>query len=62
MNKTKLIALAIVAFLILVPFQFAFISFSQETQLLQAVCMAIVIIGSVYAAYIFNASGSSENH
>ncbi len=60
MNKNKIIALVIIAFLILVPFQFAFISFSMETQLLQVLTMAVVIIGSIVAILMFNKGESSH--
>ena len=60
MNKNKLIALAIIAFLIILPFQTAFIDFSVETQLLQALTMAVVIIGSIVAILMFNKGESSH--
>ena len=61
MSKNKLIALAIIVILIFTAFQTAFISFSVETQLLQAISMAVVIIGSVIAIMLFN-KGESSHH
>lgn len=60
MKKNKIIALAILAFLILVPFQWAYIDFSVESQLLQALMMAVVIIGAVVAIFIFNKGESAH--
>ncbi|MBL4593592.1 MAG: hypothetical protein JKX68_07240 [Flavobacteriales bacterium] len=60
MSKNKMIALAIIAFLILVPFQFSYLSFSVETQLVQALTMAVVIIGSIIAILMFNKGESSH--
>ena len=60
MNKNKLIALAIIAVLIVYPFQAGFISFSVETQLLQSLMMAVVIIGAVVAIIMFNKGESSH--
>ena len=60
MSKNKLIALAIIAFLIFVPFQWAFIDFTVESQLSQALTMAVVIIGSIVAILMFNKGESSH--
>ena len=60
MNKTKLIALAIIAVLIFVPFQWAYIDFSVESQLTQVLTMAMVIIGSMIAIFMFNKGESSH--
>ena len=64
MNKKKLIAVAIVLFLLLVPFQTAFISFTTEDALLQVLSMTLVILGSIYAVYLYNqgAEESGEHH
>ncbi|MGE0561756.1 MAG: hypothetical protein AB7O47_08065 [Flavobacteriales bacterium] len=64
MNKKKLIAVAIVAFLLLVPFQAAYISFDTSSQLLQVLSMTLVIIGAVYAVFLYNkgAEESGEHH
>ena len=60
MSKNKLIALAIIAFLIFVPFQWAFIDFSVESQLVQALTMAVTIIGMVVAILMFNKGESAH--
>ncbi len=60
MSKNKLIALAILAFLIFVPFQWSYIDFSVESQLSQALTMAVVIIGSIVAILMFNKGESSH--
>lgn len=64
MNKKKLIAVAIVAFLLLVPFQTAYISFSVESSLLQVLTMTLVVLGAVYAVFLFNqgAEESGDHH
>ncbi len=61
MNKSKLIALGILLVLIFTAFQTAYISFSVESQLLQALSMAVVIIGAVIAIVMFN-KGESSHH
>jgi hypothetical protein len=60
MNKNKLIALAILVVLLIYPFQEAFISFTVESQLLQSLMMALVIIGSIVAILLFNKGESSH--
>lgn len=60
MAKSKLIALGIIAVISFTFFQWGFIDFSLETQLLQAISMAIVIIGSVVAVILFNKGESSH--
>ncbi len=60
MNKNKIIALAIITFLIFVPFQFAFLNFTVETQLVQALTMAVVIVGAIVAILMFNKGESSH--
>ncbi len=62
MNKNKLIALAIVLFLILVPFQWAYIDFTVESQLSQVITMTIVIIGSIVAILMFNKKTGNDSH
>lgn len=62
MKKNKLIALAIVAFLILVPFQYGYIHFSQESELVQVLSMAVVILGSIYAIFLFNKDTGDAHH
>ena len=62
MNKNKLIALAIVLFLVFVPFQWAYIDFSVESQLSQVLTMAIVIVGSVIAILMFNKKTGNDSH
>lgn len=60
MAKNKLIALGILAVLVVTFFQWAFIDFSVESQLLQVISMAIVIIGAVVAIMLFNKGESSH--
>tara|TARA_B100000809_G_scaffold65945_1_gene62591 strand:+ start:4193 stop:4375 length:183 start_codon:yes stop_codon:yes gene_type:complete len=60
MAKNKLIALGILSVITFTFFQWAFIDFSVETQLLQALSMAAVIIGSVIAVVLFNKGESSH--
>lgn len=60
MKKNKIIALAILAFIIIVPFQWAYINFTVESQLLQAIMMAVVIIGAAVAIFIFNKGESTH--
>ena len=60
MAKSKLIALGILAVLVVTFFQWAFIDFSVESQLLQVISMAIVIIGAVVAIMLFNEGESSH--
>ncbi len=62
MNKKKLIAIAIIAFLVILPFQPAYISFSQDNEVLQALSMAVVIIGSIIAILMFNKGAEESNH
>ena len=60
MNKNKLIALGILAVIVFTVFQWGFIDFSVETQLIQALSMAVVIIGSIVAIMLFNKGESSH--
>ncbi len=60
MAKSKLIALGILAVIAFTFFQWAFIEFSVQTQLLQALSMAVTIIGSVVAVFLFNKGESSH--
>lgn len=62
MSKNKLIAIAVIAVLILLPFQWAYIDFSTESQLVQVLCMAVVIIGSIIAILMFNKKTGGESH
>lgn len=63
MSKNKLIALATIAVLIFVPFQWAYVDFSTESQLLQVLSMAVVVIGSIVAILMFNKkTGDSGSH
>ncbi|MBI2281544.1 MAG: hypothetical protein HYU68_12780 [Bacteroidetes bacterium] len=62
MNKNKLIALLIIAVIILLPFRSAFINFSVETQLLQALSMAVTIIGACIAILLYNKGAEQSNH
>ncbi len=62
MNKKKLIALAIVVFLILLPFRMAFINFTLESELIQVFAMTIVVLGSVVAILLFNQGAEETNH
>ena len=60
MDKNKLIALGILFVIVFTFFQWGYISFSVESQLIQALSMAVVIIGSVVAILIFNKGESSH--
>ncbi len=60
MNKKKLIAIAIIVFLILVPFQSAYINLSVENELIQVLSMTLVVLAAVYAIFLFN-KGSEES-
>lgn len=64
MGKNKLIALAIIIVLILVPFQWAFIDFDVESRLLQVISMTVVVIGSIIAILMFNKKepGGESHH
>jgi energy-converting hydrogenase Eha subunit C len=62
MKKNKIIALAIIAFLILVPFQWAYFDITVESQFIQAIAMAIVIIGAVIAIFMFNKDTGESSH
>jgi len=64
MNKNKLIALAIIAFLILIPFRMAFINFTIEGELIQALSMTLVVLGAVFAIFLYNkgAEQTNEHH
>ncbi|MGB0887988.1 MAG: hypothetical protein ACPGSL_07700 [Vicingaceae bacterium] len=60
MAKSKLIALGILAVIAFTFFQWAFIDFTVESQLLQALSMAVVIIGSIVSVILFNKGESSH--
>ena len=60
MNKNKLIALGILVVIVFTFFQWSYIDFTVESQLLQALSMAVVIIGSIVAIMLFNKGESSH--
>ncbi|PCJ00906.1 MAG: hypothetical protein COB15_02200 [Flavobacteriales bacterium] len=60
MAKSKIIALVILAIVVFTFFQWAFIGFSVETQLLQALSMAVTIIAVIVAIFLFNKGESSH--
>lgn len=62
MSKNKLIAITIIAVLLFLPFQWAYIDFSTESQLIQVLCMAVVIIGAIVAILMFNKKTGEESH
>ncbi len=63
MSKNKIISIVIILFLIFVPFQFAYVDFTVESQLTQVLTMAMVLIGSVVAILMFNKkSGDQAGH
>ncbi len=62
MNKKKLIAIAIIAVIILLPFQAAYITFSKDTRLLQVLSMTVAIIGAVVAILLYNKASEETNH
>lgn len=61
MNKKKMIALALVAFSILLPFRMAYINFTIESELIQVLAMTFVVFAAVVAVLIYN-KGSEEVH
>lgn len=61
MKKNRLIAVAIVVVLALLPFQPAYMNLSVEGELLQVFMMTIVIIGSIVAILMYN-KDTGENH
>jgi energy-converting hydrogenase Eha subunit C len=62
MKRNKIIALAIIAFLIIVPFQWAYFDITVDSQLVQAITMAIVILGAVIAIFMFNKDTGESSH
>jgi len=62
MNKNKLISLAILAVLIVLPFRAAYINLSVESELIQVFSMAIVIFGSMAAIFFYNKGAEESNH
>jgi hypothetical protein len=61
MKKNRLIAVAIVVVLALLPFQPAYMNLSVEGELLQVFMMTVVIVGSVIAILMYN-KDTGENH
>lgn len=61
MNKKKLIALGIIAFLILLPFRTAFINFTIESEFIQVLSMTLVVLGACAAIMIYNAGSEEES-
>lgn len=62
MKKNRLIAIAIIVVLALLPFQTGFMNFTVESELLQVFSMAIVIIGSIVAIYMYNKDTGESHH
>ncbi len=62
MKKNRLIAVAIVVVLALLPFQPAYMNLSVENELLQVFMMSVVIIGSVIAIYMYNKDTGESHH
>ena len=62
MKKNRLIAIAIVVVLALLPFQPAFMNLSVEGELLQVFMMAVVIIGAVVAILMYNKDTGETHH
>ncbi len=60
MAKSKLIALGILTVIVFTFFQWAFIDFSVESQLLQALSMAVTVIGSIVSVFLFNKGESAH--
>ena len=60
MAKNKLIALGIITVITFTVFQWGFIDFSVQTEFMQALSMATVIIGSIVAIFMFNKDSSSS--
>jgi hypothetical protein len=61
MKKNKLIAIAIILVLFTAPFHYAYLSIEGNGGIVQALCMGLIIIGSVAAILIFNKE-TSEAH
>ena len=62
MNKKKLIALAIVVVLILLPFRTTYITLSMDSHFLQAISMAVLIIGAIVAIMMYNQGSEEDAH
>jgi hypothetical protein len=62
MKKNRLIAVAIVVVLALLPFQPAYMNLSVEGELLQVLMMTVVIIGSVVAILMYNKDTGESHH
>ena len=60
MAKNKLIALAILLVIVFTFFQWGFIDFTVESQFLQVISMALVIIGSIVSIILFNKEESAH--
>ena len=54
MSKNKLIAIAITVFLFTLPFYYGYLHIEGNGGVVQALAMAVVIIGAVAAIIIFN--------
>ena len=62
MNKNKLLAVGIILFLLVLPFRFAYITFTTKSELLQVLSMAFVIFASAFAIYLYNKGAEESNH
>lgn len=54
MKKNKIIALAIIAFLFTFPFHYGYLNMEGNGGIVQALSMAVLIIGTVVAILMFN--------
>ncbi|MCB9360195.1 MAG: hypothetical protein H6587_01550 [Flavobacteriales bacterium] len=62
MKKNRLIAVAIVVVLALLPFQPAYMNLSVEGELLQVFMMTVVILGSIVAILMYNKDTGESQH
>jgi len=61
MTKNKWIAVAIIAFLFILPFHYAYIKIEGHGGIVQALSMTVIIIAAIVAIIIFN-KGTGEAH
>jgi len=62
MAKNKLISLGIIIFLFAVPFNWAYNTIEGTGGIVQALCMTLIIVGSVVAIMIFNKDTGEAHH
>ncbi len=62
MSKNKLISLGIIVFLFAVPFNWAYNTIEGTGGIVQALCMAFIIIASLVAILMFNKDTGESHH